>query len=494
MHASIRFALNGFSPINQRLPPEALALVPSFLVRDRDRITATHVCRHWRDTFLSTPALWDVVTASDNPDKTITYLERSGDVPLDVSIAHYGIHSTGWDASFQALNQHSHRFRALKFYKYRRSKVDVLAIMDKPFPLLTELEFTIVNVEQAERSQGPYRFPSLNSLILHGDIVDPQWFPLTNLRKLVIGHCGWGFRPLRLLGHLAKAPLLEELELAVDEMVSSDEFGENAPPVELKHLKRMVFRGTLPQGLRSLISRIAHPHDTKFVITCDLYIERKCPISHRLPQATRLPILTTPKSIRCQLVHDEESSTTRACIDLISTDGRHILIQNRYGWPEDFTLNEIRLWDLAGPCFEFTTTIDLSFVERLCFEGCSPSPGVVQELLEAMGKLETLVVVCGNPVVLFMAMERLKSPAEICPLLRRLVVRNDVDGFIRWEEMVQFVRTRAAGGSTLDQVTLTSSFSELPGQHADSVALLEEVTEVRYDLGRNTVGWEWWKE
>ena len=469
-------------------------MIPYFLVHDRDRITASHVCRYWRDTFLSTPALWDVVTASNNPDKTIAYLERSGDVPLEVSITHYGIGSTGWETSFQALNQHSRRFRALTLHKYRRSRVDVLTIMENPFPLLTELEITILDVEQVERSKGSYRFPSLKSLILHGDIGDLPWFPLTNLRKLGVSCYGWGFRPSHLLGHLAEAPLLEELELAVDKISSIDELGENIPPVELKHLKRMVFRGTLPQGLRFLISRIVHPHDTKFVIKYDLQDNRKYPILHKLPQATHLPVLTTPRYIRYRLVHDEEFSETRTCVDLISTDGRHILIENRYCWPGDFTVSEARLWDLDAPCFEFMTTFDLSYVERLCFEGRSPDPEVVRELLDATGKLETLVVVGANPLVIFMVMEGPKPPAGICPLLRRLVVRNDLDIFIRWEELVRIVRARAAMGSALEQVTLTSSFSELPGQPADSVALLEEVTEVGYDLGRNTVGWEWWKE
>ena len=132
-------------------------------------------------------------------------------------------------------------------------------------------------------------------------------------------------------------------------------------------------------------------------------------------------------------------------------------------------------------------TIDLSSVERLCFEGCIPDSKVVQELLDTMGKLETLVVVDGDPHVIFMAMESLGLQEEICPLLRRLVVLCDLDIYISWNEIVRILRGRAAGGSPLDQVTLTSSFSELLEEPADSVGLLEEVTEVIYEDRKSVV-------
>src|ERR1700760_2931542 len=74
VHAHIRFALNGFAPINRRLPPEVLGIIPSFLIKDRDRIIATHVCRHWRNAFLSTPSLWTRISAFEHPDKTAAYL------------------------------------------------------------------------------------------------------------------------------------------------------------------------------------------------------------------------------------------------------------------------------------------------------------------------------------------------------------------------------------------------------------------------------------
>jgi len=231
-------------------------MIPSFFVRDRDRIAVTHVCHHWRDTFLSTPALWDVVTTSDNPDRTVAYLERSGDVPLKVVIATCGPEPTGWKTSFRVLGQHSHRFRTMRLHKDRNSGEDIFAIMGNPFPHLTELEITIPDVEPVARREDHPLFPSLKSLILRGDMGYLEWFQLTNLRKLGVDCFGWGFCPSVLLGLLTKAPLLEELELKVDQNVLNSEFVGDLPPVVLKHLRRIVFQGTLPPFLRSLISHI----------------------------------------------------------------------------------------------------------------------------------------------------------------------------------------------------------------------------------------------
>jgi len=135
-------------------------MISSFLIRDRDRIAATHVCRHWRDTFLSTPALWGVITTSRSPDKTLAYLERSGDMALNVSITANERESTGWDTSFRTLGQHSHRFGALRLHElYYSTGEDVFAIMDNPFPRLTELELEIPDEGAVGKIEGPHPFP-----------------------------------------------------------------------------------------------------------------------------------------------------------------------------------------------------------------------------------------------------------------------------------------------------------------------------------------------
>ena len=55
----IRSVKNSFAPIN-RIPPEVLLLIPDYDNDDMDQglITLTHVCRGWRDMFISRSSLW----------------------------------------------------------------------------------------------------------------------------------------------------------------------------------------------------------------------------------------------------------------------------------------------------------------------------------------------------------------------------------------------------------------------------------------------------
>jgi len=170
-------------------------MIPPFLIRDRDRIVATHVCHHWRDTFLSTPALWGVITTSNSPDKTVAYLERSGDMVLNVSITANGQALTGWSTSFRTLSQHSHRFGAMSLYELRYPREDVFAIMDNPFPHLTELELEIPDEDAVRRIEGPQPFPPLKSLILHGDMTYVRCFQPSNLRKLAALDGNFNYHP-----------------------------------------------------------------------------------------------------------------------------------------------------------------------------------------------------------------------------------------------------------------------------------------------------------
>ena len=87
---SARYLQNSFVPVN-RLPPEVLGLIPSSLRSKRDLINTTAVCRHWRNTLLSSPDLWCDIDCSGNRGPLREhmfreYLERSRMVPLNVRL------------------------------------------------------------------------------------------------------------------------------------------------------------------------------------------------------------------------------------------------------------------------------------------------------------------------------------------------------------------------------------------------------------------------
>lgn len=57
--------------------------------RDQEfELLISHVCRHWRDVAVGTPALWTSIDFEDGPpyEKSRTYLERSKNAPLELSV------------------------------------------------------------------------------------------------------------------------------------------------------------------------------------------------------------------------------------------------------------------------------------------------------------------------------------------------------------------------------------------------------------------------
>ncbi|KAF9782264.1 hypothetical protein BJ322DRAFT_207313 [Thelephora terrestris] len=65
------------APINC-LPPEILALIPTFRESEKVLINATAVCKYWRRTLVSTPSLWNkIVYLGRNITNPYAYFQRS---------------------------------------------------------------------------------------------------------------------------------------------------------------------------------------------------------------------------------------------------------------------------------------------------------------------------------------------------------------------------------------------------------------------------------
>ena len=500
VHADIRFALNGFASINKRLPPEVLGVIPSFLVRDRDRIVATHVCRHWRNTFLSTPFLWNRIRAFQHPEKTEAYLERSRDTPLDIYIASHKIWSQGGTTPLQRLEPLSNRCRTARLLQNLHDE-DVLGIIRNPCPRLLELNLEIAHGRSFHGIEDLSNFPSLKSLTL-GDIRHLRFSKPFNLRKLGIGLSGERSRLSPLLEFLEKIPLLEELEITTPVVPPTTFEAEDAPtPVVLKSLQRLVFRG-VRSDLPYLLSRlITHPKDTKIILTRYLPYDaiEHPPVNprfHMFPPGMRLPTSSPPKFVRYRDIQDDDSPEARFCIDLISVDGQHTSIENRYGWRDEPPFHRPRPFiseDAHTQCLGFISTLNLSLVERFCIERCTSYPPIVWEVMKKMVNLGTLVVVNSYPYGAFIGLEVQEPPAVSCPGLRRLVVRQDLTIYMHLHTLLPIVEGRAARGCPLEQVVLTSSFNEPFEDPGRFIAVFGGIAEVTCDFGRNTYGWEWWK-
>jgi hypothetical protein len=129
------------APVN-RIPSEILALIPDFWPkhydgRDRDLVALTHVCRAWREVFISRSSLWTDLGCADE-GKTRIYLERSGSLPVNLSL----------DADDQLSSHHPFsriiphaigRLGSLTIQGTPRNLQDITAHLSRPAPLLKKL-------------------------------------------------------------------------------------------------------------------------------------------------------------------------------------------------------------------------------------------------------------------------------------------------------------------------------------------------------------------
>ncbi|KAF9777977.1 hypothetical protein BJ322DRAFT_987173, partial [Thelephora terrestris] len=76
---------NILRPVN-RMPPEILSQVARYLIKDKNVdaisiVPLTHVCRYWRESIISTPSNWTLIS-NKNKDMTAACLQRAKAAPL----------------------------------------------------------------------------------------------------------------------------------------------------------------------------------------------------------------------------------------------------------------------------------------------------------------------------------------------------------------------------------------------------------------------------
>ncbi|KAJ3553234.1 hypothetical protein NP233_g12694 [Leucocoprinus birnbaumii] len=140
-----------------RFPPEVVALIVSFLQPElpncmpftvqnhpEEWISATHVCRHWRDATLSAPALWNrlFLTPSKHPECAVEQLRRSGTLPFTLHYSGFlpgeavgdGEDSEDIYNSMVHILAESDRLQHLHLPKYLEEKLFVLGTFSIVLP------------------------------------------------------------------------------------------------------------------------------------------------------------------------------------------------------------------------------------------------------------------------------------------------------------------------------------------------------------------------
>ena len=226
-------------------------------------ITLTHVCRAWRDIFISRSSLWTDLDCQDT-DKTRAYLERSKSLPIDV-----------WFKSDQSIPPHGPfpqftphaigRLGSLSIIGVGEHLPSVTAHLSHPAPLLRKL------VIDADCTVRLARYPVLTPALFGGDLsslrdmqlwcvrTELQWRNMANLTTFILGQASPGGMSIgQLIDFFGGAPRLRRIEL-FNATPTSDVQGQQL--VSLGSLKKMDILDSAPCSL--LLNHLLIPTGAK---------------------------------------------------------------------------------------------------------------------------------------------------------------------------------------------------------------------------------------
>ena len=139
---------NASAPINQ-IPAEVLSLIAHHRDADEELIALTHVCRGWREIFISHPSLWTSLDCAVI-GKTHVYLKRSKASPLDICLKQGAF----LENTFLLVIPHLNRLGCLSLSGSSNDLFELTEHLRSPAPLLKTLALTITGTEKLVLCQG----------------------------------------------------------------------------------------------------------------------------------------------------------------------------------------------------------------------------------------------------------------------------------------------------------------------------------------------------
>lgn len=299
--------LNALLPIS-RLPPEILsniflrhvqaarnragmnsATVQPMKLPCRRWIRVTHVCTHWRDVALQCPALWCYIKAPGSLRMLRTFLARSKDAPLTVSMSLCGSRlpfrnicpePNLSEKSLMLVLAALHRVRQLHMKMYFGPLQEALEQINGPAPLLESL-----SIEGSFLSpDGSKLRSSVTSMVSHPEsrlkCLTTEFncllwdtIVLNHLTRLEVHGCSGEVSRTDVMSFfhaLAHIPLLEQLELhrvfiSYRRNVSS--VIALLDPIPLSRLRRLRLRYACIYTMTDLLNNLHTPHLSQLSIT-----------------------------------------------------------------------------------------------------------------------------------------------------------------------------------------------------------------------------------
>ena len=431
---------NGLAPIN-RVPPEVLTLIPDSwdeLERDEDVITLTHVCRAWREIFISHSSLWANFQCTDT-DKTRIYLERSKSSPIGLSLSREG-DLPPHDPYFQVIPRAIGRLKSLFVQATPNNLSDITAHLSHPAPLL---EYLSIDGDHEFHLNGHASFTttlfngdlsSLHTLHLQSVHTELPWRNMVHLTVFTLFYTPPGNPSIgQLLDFFESAPHLRQILLQVNSTSSI----HDSRLVSLASLKSMDIIGGNPSSLLldHLLIPVGATLTTKITFRGPL-------IEDHLPRS-----LDNLKNL---------SNFTK--IDLRVGGGR---LHMRFTGPNgEVSINPLDPpEDTTCQVLESLAQFNTSGTERLDIDhGDPPSIDHIYEVLRFMNNLRILALSRFKGLHMFMyALRPNRNPSKVmaCPKLEELIFVPRTDSiYFDVYSVLETAAARALRGAKLRTVKI----------------------------------------
>jgi len=452
------------APIN-KIPPEVFVLIPNFwnmYVRDRNIIALTHVCRAWREIFVSRPSLWTDFDCLDE-EKTRIYLERSKSSPIDLSLTR-NRDMTLCDPFFQIIPRATGRLRSLFVEGPSEDIRTITSHLSHPAPLLEHLSISCTG-------RPPHRHPVITSTLFNGDLsplrilrlvlvrTELPWRNMVNLTSFTLSDTPPGAVSVeQFLDFFESAPSLEEVELY---FVTPTAGAQNRRLVSLACLKSMLINGDGPSSV--LLDHLLIPVGAKLEIWVD---PLSSSIGEHLPRS--LDNLRNFSNFTTIQLHP----------------GKHFP-RMKFSGPNGQVGVTLKTHDQAGLVLESLREFNTSNTERLEIDsGDLPAGDALYRALLPMKDLRILTFSrCTNLETLIRALQPTTSSSEavVCPKLEELdLVLHSHETMAHITSVIEMAAARASRGEKLRTVRILGGCD---AADLDVSELMKHVWNVEFGSG-----------
>ncbi|KAF9777650.1 hypothetical protein BJ322DRAFT_1131875, partial [Thelephora terrestris] len=206
---------NLLRPVN-RMPPEILSHVARYLIDDLSVdpisiVPLTHVCRYWRESVISTPSNWTLIS-SKNEDMTAACLQRAKAAPLEITLE-MPLYPSFTDIF--ALHFQTTRTLVVDFLSMIEEITNLFPNFPQSMPTLRSLELVRKGGVDWDQSIDPFQsfVPALERLRLSGVPLYPSLLGLETLTEFTIRDLQFNLHLDTLLGFMEGNHSLERATL-----------------------------------------------------------------------------------------------------------------------------------------------------------------------------------------------------------------------------------------------------------------------------------------